>query len=360
LTITVPILDDLLLESNETFRVSLGNVTGGALLQANSNAVVRILEDDSALALTTNEVSVLENISKVTLTIARTGGTNFPATVDFLTVDGTATAGSDYTSTNETLTFTAGVTKKTVTLLILNDSAVEGDESFAFVLTNIAGADFGNYTNATITIRDNDSVISLSTNAVSVSESAGLTSLNVYRTGGVAAAATVRYSLVNGTATAGSDFKAKTATLSFAAGQTNKAISFQIINDLIVDPDETLTITLTSPTGEAAIGTNTTTVTILDNDFSTGGQILEQPDQEIFISAFEWNQGRPAVVEVEGPLGAAVRLQATTDFSTWEDVAEGVLSNSPLEWTDPASPEKAIRFYRVIQAEKEEEDSQAP
>jgi hypothetical protein len=171
-------------------------------------------------------------------------------------------------------------------------------------------------------------------NAVSVSESAGLTSLNVYRTGGVAAAATVRYSLVNGTATAGSDFKAKTATLSFAAGQTNKAISFQIINDLIVDPDETFTITLTSPTGEAAIGTNTTTVTILDNDFSTGGQILEQPDQEIFISAFEWNQGRPAVVEVEGPLGAAVRLQATTDFSTWEDVAEGVLSNSPLEWTE--------------------------
>jgi hypothetical protein len=349
LTITVPVINDSAIENNETFRVSLTNISSGILL-THSNAVVSILEDDSLLAFTTNAVSVLETASAVTLTVLRTGGTNFDATVDFaITTNSTATAAADYTSTNGTLTFSAGVRSRTITVPLSNDSSVEGDETVVLELSNVTDAVLGTYTNATVTIRDNDSVFSLSTNAVTVSEGAGTTVINVRRTGGVVAAATVRYATANGTATAGSDYRAKSGSLNFVAGETNKTITLSILNDLVVDTNETFTLTLSSPTAEAALGTNVTTYTIADNDFSIGDVVNETPSAPLVITGFGLEETGAVLLEVEGPLGSAVIIEATTDLSTWNEVAGGLLSGSPLQLRDGTAEGEPRRFYRVRQ-----------
>ena len=61
-------------------------------------------------------------------------------TVDYVTRDGTAVAGADYTRTRGTLTFAPGDTEKTVSVPILDDPIDEGEETFTLKLRNAQGA----------------------------------------------------------------------------------------------------------------------------------------------------------------------------------------------------------------------------
>ena len=72
----------------------------------------------------------------VTLSRAPSG----TVTVDYATSDGTATAGSDYTSTSGRLTFAAGETEKTVSVPVLDDAHDEGSETLTLTLSNASGA----------------------------------------------------------------------------------------------------------------------------------------------------------------------------------------------------------------------------
>jgi hypothetical protein len=61
-------------------------------------------------------------------------------TVDFTTVDGSATAGSDFVATNGTVTFVPGETLKTVAVTLTPDAPPEPDEEFYLDLSNVANA----------------------------------------------------------------------------------------------------------------------------------------------------------------------------------------------------------------------------
>ena len=76
-------------------------------------------------------------------------------TVDYATSNGTATAGSDYTPTSETLTFRPGDVAKTVSVPLLNDAINEGSETMILVLSNASNARIADAT-ATGTITNSD------------------------------------------------------------------------------------------------------------------------------------------------------------------------------------------------------------
>lgn len=76
---------------------------------------------------------------------------------------------------------------------------------------------------------------------------------------------TVQYATTGGTATSDSDFTAASGTLTIAAGQTGGTISVATLDDAAAEASETLTVTLSSPTG-ASLGTAAGTGTIVDND----------------------------------------------------------------------------------------------
>ena len=58
---------------------------------------------------------------------------------------------------------------------------------------------------------------------------------------------TVRYTTANGTAVAGSDYQAKDATVSLAAGTISQTISINTYRDAVPDPDETFFVNLSAP-----------------------------------------------------------------------------------------------------------------
>ena len=57
-------------------------------------------------------------------------------TVDWATMDGTATADDDYTAANGTLTFAPGETSKTVSVAVIDDTDIDSGETFTLRLSN--------------------------------------------------------------------------------------------------------------------------------------------------------------------------------------------------------------------------------
>jgi hypothetical protein len=78
---------------------------------------------------------------------------------------------------------------------------------------------------------------------------------------------TVTYATSNGTATAGSDYVAKSGTLTFAAGVTAQTITLTVNGDTTKEANETFNVTLSSPLN-ATLGTATGVVTIVNDDGS--------------------------------------------------------------------------------------------
>ena len=94
-------------------------------------------------------------------TVTKTGRTALSASVDFQTVDGTATvADNDYQATNGTLTFAANETTKQVTVLVNGDTTYEVDELFTVHLSSAIGATIGN-ADGTGTIMNDDACAEL-------------------------------------------------------------------------------------------------------------------------------------------------------------------------------------------------------
>ncbi len=111
----------------------------------------------SVLSLGSVTYNLLENKPAALITATRTGDTQGTATVGYTTVDVTATAGSDYTATSGQLTFTAGQTKQSFSVPLLDDPAQEGNEIFKVSLSNPGGqAVVGGPKTATVTIIDDE------------------------------------------------------------------------------------------------------------------------------------------------------------------------------------------------------------
>ena len=76
-----------------------------------------------------------------TVTLSNPSSTN--VTVVYSTANGTATAGSDYTTAGGTLTFAPGETSKTVTVVVSGDTTFEPNETFTVGLSAPSGATLG-------------------------------------------------------------------------------------------------------------------------------------------------------------------------------------------------------------------------
>ena len=119
----------------------------------------------------------------------------------------------------------------------------------------------------------------------------------VTRTNG-SGAATVNWATADGTATAGVDYVAGSGTASFADGETTTTITVTVNSDAVVEGDETLNVTLTSPsTGTISDATG---VGVITNDDVPAGAVTP------FINEFHYdNAGTDAgeFIEIAGSAG---------------------------------------------------------
>lgn len=100
--------------------------------------------------------TVNEGSGTASITVVRTGGSSGVASIDYTTTDNSATAGADYTTRAGTLTFQSGETSKTIAVPILEDTLVEGEETFNLSLDNAVGASLGVPRTTTIIVTDNE------------------------------------------------------------------------------------------------------------------------------------------------------------------------------------------------------------
>ncbi len=167
----------------------------------------------------------------------------------------------------------------------------------------------------------------------SVSEGAGKALITVVRTGPAAPAVTVQYATSPGTATPGVDYVETLGTLTFGPGVTLRQIRVPILNDALPEPDETVSLTLSGPTGGAVLGAPTTaTLTITDNDpagafrFSASAYSVKEFMPAITITVKRVG-GASGLVTVDYAASPASTATAGSDYT----LAAGTLTFAPGE-----------------------------
>ena len=281
--------------------------------------------------------AVAENAGTVTLTVQRLNDANSAVTVDYATADATAIAGSDYTGTNGTLTFVAGVTNLTIAIPVTNDGLVEGTERFTVTLSQpTGGAVLGARTTATVNIIDNDSGIRLIGPVYTVTEEAGSVGIGVVRGDDGNYPVTVGFTTANGTAMAGIDYEGVTNTLTFPAGEQFKLVDIAILNDAVRESSKSFRVTLSNPTGGAQLGSLTqATVTITNTDE------VVQLEYGNYYAGEETGFIRIGVLRGEND------ATATVDFRTVDGTARAGLDYGGLTNTLTFAPGERLKLIDV-------------
>jgi hypothetical protein len=232
------------------------------------------LHAQSVIQFSATTYNVTEDTGQAEIIVQRTNDLNMVVSVDFATTNLSATPGLDYLDVATNLTFGAGETNLIIAVPILNDSLVEGMETFqAWLSSATGGAVLGTRTNATVRIADNDKGLSFEFANYWVREDEDLVLIGVVRGDDGNFPITVDVNTTDGTAQSGLDYTGATNTLSFAAGEKVKLFTVPILNDGLKEASETFRLYLTNAIGGAVLGTpRIATVTILDNDPGIGFQ----------------------------------------------------------------------------------------
>jgi probable HAF family extracellular repeat protein len=189
-------------------------------------------------------------------------------TVAYATAGGTATAGSDYQAANGTLTFAPGETSKTITVQVVGDRLPESNETF---VVNLSGP-----TNSYIatgqgsgTIVDDEPRIGIT----DVSKREGKKNQTTQFTFTITLSAaydqpvTLSFRTANGTATtADNDYVAKTGTITFAPGETQKTITIEVKGDGRKESNEYFYLDLFGNSTNSLFTKNRGIGTILNDD----------------------------------------------------------------------------------------------
>lgn len=309
-SVSIAVLNDALVEGNETLVVGLSSLSSSfnnqVSLNPSTGTVIIDDNDTASLSIAKTVVTTEEGGAQlVTVTLTTSdgaGGTAALASGISLTADvvdngtGTGISGADYSAIGtQSVTFTPGSidgATRSVTISNLNDSLVEGDETVVLKLQNLAStlngqAQLGN-TSSTVTIDDNDTAELVLASSVTAIENGGAKNVDVTLVtsdglggiatlgSGVTLSATI-VDLLAGSATVGVDYQPfGTQTVTFVAGDSNgtvRSAEFIPLNDSLIEGNESTGVALvalnTPLSGQASLGNNLAAVTIDDNDTAT-------------------------------------------------------------------------------------------
>ncbi|NUM75586.1 hemolysin, partial [candidate division KSB1 bacterium] len=187
-------------------------------------------------SLSINDVSVTEGNTgtvNANFTVTLSAASENLVTVDYITANGTATAGSDYVASLGAVTFPVGSTTQTITVVVNGDVIDEPNELFFVNLSNPTNAPIAD-DQGLGTINDDDPAPLISINDVTVTEgNTGTVNANFTVTLSTASSqvVTVNYATANVTATAGSDYVAKSGIVTFPAGTTTQTLTVVVNGD---------------------------------------------------------------------------------------------------------------------------------
>ncbi|MBX7185157.1 MAG: hypothetical protein K1Y01_08455 [Vicinamibacteria bacterium] len=272
-------------------------------------------------SMTIGNASVLEGATGTTtasFAVTLSGGSANPVSASFATSDLSATSGVDYTPTSGTITFAPGEVAKVIDVEVLGDTSTEPADYFKVTLSALSGAGAGTLEALGAIIDDDNpdpTLIGISSVRGPEGYLAGSTLAFPVRLSRPATApVTVNYATSAGTAAAGSDFTAAAGQITFNLGDIEKFVLVPVLGDAISEPNETLTVTLSSPTGATFLpGGEVATGTILNDDLST----ISVTD----FSVVEGNAGTPPKLAFTVILSATSTSAVTVSYATADGTA---------------------------------------
>ncbi len=332
----IAIINDALVEPSETIIIGLSNPSAGLSIGTQNSYTYTILNDDHVYAsFSSATASGAEGNGPGPVAapqIVISGGIiSVPGSLILMVTNGTATS-EDWLQTSTLISIPAGDYTTPVSipipasvLTILGDLIVENDETVNLSMNTFVTVQAGTIVSCVYTIlNDDSSTISVTATTPFVTEGGpgapGTGTFTFTLTNPIATARTVSYS-VSGTATSGTDFIALSGSFVMPAGALTYTRSLTPIADLVVEGDETVTVTITGVSGTPVIAVNATpaTITIRDDDLPS---ILYSP------ASVTMAEGATATIEVW--LGNAPAGSVTLNISTQ---MAGLLTVSPITLT---------------------------
>ena len=323
--IVVKTKEDQIAEQNESFTVTLNNVTGQALLSSPKTVRVTIIDDDAVsnipeLSIAPTARSVNEG-STVNITVSANKTVSTDIEFEYQTKVITATT-NDFEWVKATAVIPAGSKVVNIPIRTIDDSAVEDNETFKVDINRIInGSAILKTTSSIITILDDDSisVIGISPLIRSVSEGNTI-SLTISTHNPVSKDVVVEYQTRVISATT-QDFKWIRSEATIREGSRSVGISIATTEDNSVEDDEVFEVVLNEiVSGEAELGlSQTSVVTILDDE--------TQPTIEFSRSTYVVEEGLSTQLTViadrETQNNVTIEYQtrvatATTDDFVWE------------------------------------------
>jgi hypothetical protein len=270
-TITVKVKDDNIVETGgETVTMTLLSTNTSVTIGTPDAATVTIADNDFSSVSIAATIQAAEPSTDGWFILTMTNPVSVP-TVVILAVNGTATQGIDYTAIGASILIPAYTTIAWIPVLVNDDNIVEtGGESVILTLVGTNNAvTVGIPSIDTVNIADNDAsnVSIVATEQASEPDINGLFTLTL--TNPVSIPTTVTYT-VTGTANEGIDYDAIGTTVMIPANSTSVSIYVNVIDDYIIEGEETVILKLVGTNTAVTIGEpSEATVTITDDETSS-------------------------------------------------------------------------------------------
>ena len=328
-TIRVPILQDSTAEPSESFTVELSN-PNRATVSDGTGAVT--IEADPMPELRISDAAPVAEGNDAVFTVSLSPPSSQVVTVEYRTVDGTAGAGSDYSTTSGTLRFDPLETTKTIQVPVLTDSLSEPSEDFEVELRNPSRATLDDARGVGTIAADPMPGLTIDDAAPVAEGNDAVFTVTLHPQS--SQVVTVEYTTEDGTADAGDDYTTIAETLTFSPGQTTKIIRVPVLVDSTQESSETFTVELSTPMG----------TTLAD---STGlGTITADPMPGLSIGDAEpVAEGGAAVFTVT--LVPASNHVVTVTYSTVDGTAVADADFTPTSGTLTFNPNQTTKTIRV-------------
>ena len=271
-TVDIVPIDDADIESTETVIVGITATSNYTVSSTQNSAQINIEDNDSlpSISITATVATTEEAGSESGIfTVTRTGGNNAQSLlVNFETIGGTATNGTDYATISNTAIIPVDQSSVTINVVPVFDNDSEADETVILEVAESPTSYTVGVTSAQVTIINSELplVLIVTTDANASEADSDTGTFSILRTGSTTTSLVVNFKTpVGGTATSGADYTALPDSVTIPSGQASKIITVVPVDDNDLEDDETVVLQIAT-SERYAIGVTSAQVTISDND----------------------------------------------------------------------------------------------
>ena len=336
MTVPVPIINDTVNEPVETFTVTLSGPFNAVI--ADGSGTGTITDDDAAgpapiPGLSINDIRLTEDAGQAVFTVTLSEISATPVTVNARTMDGSALAPADYTSTTGLVTFPPGTLTQSFRVPVVNDDIAEPDETFTVQLASASGASITDNTGIATIIDDGDSAPQISVNDVTVAENAGPAVFTISLSKASGYTVFVNAATADGTALQPGDYIRTSALATFAPGETRHEFRVPITDDDIPEPNESFTVQLATAVNASIADETGTGIIIDDNDAHPqvligDVRLAENAGPAVFAISLSKPSGHNITFSVTTRNGTALHPGDYTHTTTAFGLAPGITTES--------------------------------